>query len=302
MAETPKTGNPFFDTWMEASRRFLEPSGGQGDPTAAMAGGAEMSEAVARAEETWKLCQRQAGDWVKASSHWLQGRKSEAAEGIADETLKRMLDPTRFLYAGTDEINQAIQRLVEGPEFADIGTIERQMLKATREWMALRGASAAYRAVTASAWSRAFQSFTQEVAKEPKLMQAGFRPVLDRWLAVANDELIRTQRTEGFLNAQRELLAAGVDYRLKERELVEVWCETHSMPTRTEVDDLHRTVHALRTQVRALTARLAAAEAKPAAETPEPAPEKPAPEKPAVRRRTAAPRRRTGKTSRGAER
>jgi hypothetical protein len=77
--------------------------------------------------------------------------------------------------------------------------------------------------------------------------------MLDHWLAVANEELTRTQRTDEFLDAQRKLLRAGVDYRLKERELVEIWCETHSIPTRTEVDDLHRTVHELRRQVRALT-------------------------------------------------
>ena len=84
-----------------------------------------------------------------------------------------MMDPTRFLYAGTDEINQAIQRLVEGPEFADIGTIERQVLKATREWMALREASAAYRGVTSAAWSRAFQTFSTETAKDPAPAPAG---------------------------------------------------------------------------------------------------------------------------------
>ena len=178
-----------------------------------------------------------------------------------------MMDPTRFLFAGTDEINQAIQRLVEGPEFADIGTIERQVLKATREWMALREASAAYRGVTSAAWSRAFQTFSAETAKNPGLLQQGFRAVLDRWLVIANDELIRTQRTDGFLKAQRELLSAGVTYRLKERELVEVWCETHSIPTRTEVDDLHRTVHDLRRQVRDLSARLARPSAQPARAT-----------------------------------
>ena len=202
---------------------------------------------MTRTEENWQLCQRQAADWVKASSRWLTSDASTGkADGIAEETLRRMLDPTRFLFAGTDEINQAIQRLVEGPEFADIGTIERQLLKATGEWLALREASAAYRGVTAGAWSRAFQTFSKETAKDPSLLQQGFRAVLDRWLGIANDELIRTQRTDEFLKAQRELLAAGVAYRLKERELVEVWCETHSIPTRTEVDDLHRTVHELR--------------------------------------------------------
>jgi class III poly(R)-hydroxyalkanoic acid synthase PhaE subunit len=258
MGETTRTGNPFFDAWMDAGRRFMD----SGFAAAPGTNVGQLSELASRAEENWQLCQRQAADWAKASSRWLApGASESSAEGIAEETLRRMLDPTRFLYAGTDEINQAIQRLVEGPEFADIGTIERQMLKATREWMALREASAAYRAVTTAAWSRAFQTFSKEMAKDPALMRQGFRPVLDRWLAVANEELISTQRTEAFLKAQRELLAAGVAYRLKERELVEVWCETHSIPTRTEVDDLHRTVHELRRQVRELAARGARSEA-----------------------------------------
>lgn len=279
MIDAPRTGNPFFDAWTQASLQFLGSHRIEtGGPLAAALPSGAFGEAITRAEENWSLCQRQASDWIKASSQWF---KMERADGIAEETLKRMLDPTRFLFAGTDEINQAIQRLVEGPEFADIGTLERQVLKATREWMALREASAAYRTVTAAAWGRAFGTFSAEMAKDPGAMHQGFRPVLDRWLVVANEELIRTQRTEEFLKAQRALLAAGVAYRLKERELVEVWCETHSIPTRTEVDDLHRTVHALRTQVRTLSRQLAATNAGATASVaPKP--------KPAPRRRAAA--------------
>lgn len=250
---TTATGNPFLDAWMEAGRRFVESGSSAwpaGDPSS-------LTEFANNAEENWQLCQRQAADWVKALSRWLDTGGETESGGTADETLRRMLDPTRFLFAGTDAINQAIRRLVEGPEFADIGTLERQVLKATREWLTLREASSAYRAVTAGAWSRAFKTFTQEMAKSPNALAEGYRPVLDRWLAIANEELIRTQRTDEFLRAQRELLAAGVAYRLKERELVEIWCETHSIPTRTEVNDLHRTVHELRGQVRALRAELA---------------------------------------------
>lgn len=174
-----------------------------------------------------------------------------------------MLDPTQFFAAGTDEVNRAIQRLVEGPEFTDIGPLERQVLKATGEWIALRRASAAFKAVTAAAWARAFASFSRATTADPSLVTQGPRAVLDRWLKVANEELIRTQRTEPFLKAQRDLLTAGVDYRLKERALVELWCETHSIPTRTEIDDVHRTLHDLRAQIRDLKSRLAATEARP---------------------------------------
>lgn len=262
MVDFPRTGNPFFDSWMDASRRFLE--SGYGNPLEG-ATSPEVSLAIVRAEETWKLCQQQATDWISVSARWLvPADRQDGNQGVVEETLRRMFDPSRFLFAGSDEVNMAIQRLVEGPEFADIGTLERQVLKATREWMALREASATYRAITAAAWGRAFQTFTREAAREPALFRENVRTVIDRWLAIANEELIRTQRTEAFLEAQRALLAAGASYRQRERELVEVWCKSHSMPTRTEVDDLHRTVHELRGQVRTLMARLAEREKLPA--------------------------------------
>jgi len=265
MTERKGSGNPMLDAWLAGQQQLLaaqEPFIAKMREMArgAIAGG-DASEALTRAQSAWELCETQARDWVAAARHWF-GPAAEASEpeGIAAETLRRMLDPNRFLYAGTDEINHAIQRLVEGPEFADIGTLERQILKATKEWFALREASAAHRAVTAAAWSRAFETFSKEMLTRPPAMKDSARSVLDRWLAIANEELIRTQRTDAFLEAQRNLLRAGVDYRLKERELVELWCETHSMPTRTEVDDLHKTVHGLNRRVRDLEKRLAVAD------------------------------------------
>jgi polyhydroxyalkanoate synthase subunit PhaE len=265
VAESFKTGNPFLDAWSAALIQGTEAMASGG-------GGPAWTDAMRQAEASWTLCQQQADHWMKTVGRRLT---PGGADGVADETLRRMLDPTQFLAAGTDEVNRAIQRLVEGPEFTDIGTLERQVLKATGEWIALRQASAAFKAITAAAWTRAFATFSQETMADQSLMTRSPRAVLERWLKIANDELIRTQRTEEFLKAQRDLLSAGVDYRLKERALVELWCETHSIPTRTEVDDVHRTLHDMRAQIRDLKSRLAAAEERPPQKAP---------------RRTSAPR------------
>lgn len=262
MADRPTSGNPLLDAWMAAPARLLEAQAPFMDQVSALMGG-KTPETVSRAQENWDLCNRQLSDWLKSSRRWFGMSRDGVTEpeGVAEETLRRMMDPSRLLYAGSDEVNRAIQRLVEGPEFADIGTLERQLLKATKEWLALREASAAYRGVVAGAWTRAFETFSKDLLAKPPTTQDGARSVLDRWLATANDELIRTQRTDEFLTAQRRLLRAGVDYRLKERELVEVWCETHSIPTRTEIDDLHKTVHTLNRRVRALEKQLKASAA-----------------------------------------
>ncbi|MBT8426053.1 MAG: hypothetical protein KJO67_13835 [Silicimonas sp.] len=250
MSDDPSNVNPIFNAWVRAQAQMFEaqaPFWKQMSESMAPLGGEDLTVA---AEKFWTDARKRGEDWyarVAAQTGFTAG-----GEGIAQETLKRMMDPGQFLYAGSDEINQTIQKLVEGPEFADIGTLERQGLKATKEWLALREASAEYRMVTGKAWARAFDRYTKAMAKNPEQWKEGPNAVMRRWLDIANDELIATQRTDAFLNVQRKLLRAGVEYRIRERELVEVWCELHSIPTRTEIDDLHGYVHGMRREVRDL--------------------------------------------------
>jgi polyhydroxyalkanoate synthase subunit PhaE len=54
-------------------------------------------------------------------------------------------------------------------------------------------------------------------------------------------------------------------YRLEQRRLAEKVCEVYDLPTRSEVDELHRKLHDLQREVRRL--RRAAARAPEAKET-----------------------------------
>lgn len=259
MSNDPFSVHPLYNAWIKAQSQMFEAQAPLWKHMAETMSGTRTSELSALPEQLWSDAQRQGQEWV---AHFAErvGFPSDD-EGIAQETLKRMMDPGQFLFAGSDEINQTIQKLVEGPEFTDLATLENQRLKATREWIALREASTEYRAVTAKAWGRAFEQFSKDMADDPEIWTSGMRPIINRWLDIANKELISTQRTDAFLEAQRKLLRAGVDYRLREREMVEVWCETHSMPTRTEIDDLHSMVHQLRRDVRTLKKQLQAQQA-----------------------------------------
>ena len=248
MSDSTSNVDTIYTAWLKAQAQFLE---AQAPMWNMITGRADMGKTLVTAsEELWSEAQRQARDWVNVygASMGLAG----GADGIVQETLQRMLDPGQLMFVGSDEVTQAIQKLVEGPEFADLGAIKQQGLKTTQEWMALRDAKAAYRLVTAKAWGRAFQKFTEQMTENPSLWKAEMRQTLDRWLAVVNDELIKTQRTKEFLDAQSALLNAGVAYRLHERKTVEQWCEALSIPTRSELDELHQKVHELRREMRAL--------------------------------------------------
>ena len=258
MADDPFATTPFGKSWLDMQGRMAEVQQAfWNQMTGKAATGEDM---FAEAEKFWSEARSQTQGWIDRVS----------GKGVGNETLRRMMDPGQFMFAGSDEVNQTIQKLVEGPEFSDIGRLEREGLKTTREWASLRAASADYRIVTGKAWMRAFQTFSKELAEHPEHLKDSPSDLMRRWLDTANAELIATQRTKEFLDAQRTLLRAGIEYRLHARDMIEVWCETHSIPTRTEVDDLHRYVHALRREMRSLrqeVAALRAAGATPAGKT-----------------------------------
>ena len=56
--------------------------------------------------------------------------------------------------------------------------------------------------------------------------------------------------------SQRRLLEAFLSSRTRERELVELLANAFDLPTRTEIDDAHRSVHDLKREVRALRREL----------------------------------------------
>ncbi len=204
-----------------------------------------------------------ADPWAAArqvSEQWLQTVLPSAAsgdDGIVRATLRRMLDPGELMGAGGDDVSRTIQALVSGGTggAAEVG---RDVLQATAEWLALQAANGDYRLIVAQAWGRAFARFLQASGGETAAQGAADPAALKRWLEIADAEMIATQRSEAFLAAQRKLLRAASDYRLRERALHEAWCEARSIPTRSEIDELQATVQELKRELRRVRRAMAA--------------------------------------------
>jgi polyhydroxyalkanoate synthase subunit PhaE len=199
---------------------------------------------------------------------------------IAGETLGRFLDPMSLVLASGSQVGETIRKMTEGPRLADLGAVERRMGKVMQLWLQVQQAARAYEAVAAGAWQEASQRFAKEYQELSQVGKAPARPneALKLWLEIANRTLLETHRSEPFLHAQGELLRHGMNFLLAEREMVESMVEPAGLPTRTEIDEVHRSVQELKRRVRALEKASAAAEP-----TPRPAaPRRPAARKPAA--------------------
>jgi len=198
--------------------------------------------------------------WRNAIEKWMaMAPQGLAKAGNVDELLKVMFDPGQWSQAGLGPLDRAIEHLVEGPSYATLWTIDKKILRAQKLRAEWARDLAAWQLLMQGAWSEALKRFLHAVHAADGEPIRTWRELTDLWVDTANEALVETHRTPEFLEAQRRLTRSSTECRLAEREIAEAYCEIHHIPTRTEVDELQRTVYELRRDLRALTKSLKSA-------------------------------------------
>jgi polyhydroxyalkanoate synthase subunit PhaE len=179
------------------------------------------------------------------------------ADPLAAAMLTKIFDP-RGWFSATNEMDEVLGRMAEGPRLADLWNAERKFGAVFTAWVALRRRSLEHQTVMLDGWTRATGAFAKLLNDradrgEPPL--ASWRELLALWTDTANETLLELQRSEAFLKRQRDLLKASTDLRLAQREVAEFYSEMFGYPTRAELDDVHRTVTELRRELRAMKRR-----------------------------------------------
>jgi hypothetical protein len=103
-------------------------------------------------------------------------RNMQAGESpVVGELLGKIFDP-RGWFSGTDGMDQALQRMAEGPQLADMWDTERKMLTLFNAWTALRRRSLEHNTVTLEAWLQAAGKFAKDLNEK-----ADRKEVLGSW-------------------------------------------------------------------------------------------------------------------------
>ena len=169
-------------------------------------------------------------------------------------------------------------RLTQTPTFAHLWDLDQKFAGVTAAWSRLHLSDLAYRALVARASTTAQQRLLKRSAKQrahtapPPKGSPGvdWRAGLDEGLSELNGALLELMRSDEYLEAQRQLLSAGMDVREQLRHVGEDMAELFQLPGRDEVDDLGRAVVELRRELRRVS------RAHDAASAPAPAPATPA--------------------------
>ena len=104
-------------------------------------------------------------------------------------------------------------------------------------------------------WTEASKRFfeTMSCDRYQRAPAPDWREAFAKWSEISNEELIRNQRTDGFLQAQKELLQAGLQLRSRQDDVAEAASAMFGLPTRKDFDDVTRQLTELASrEVRAL--------------------------------------------------
>ena len=187
----------------------------------------------------------------KAATRHLQS--GSAPSPVVTEMVGKMFDP-RLWFASNDNMDEALNRMAEGPRLADLWITERKIAAVFSAWVRLRERNLEHNRIMLEAWTRAAEVFTKTMKEKSDKDEAfeSWRDMMTAWVEIANKTLLETQRTEPYLVSQRELLKASTALRLAQQEVAEFYSEMFGYPTRAELDDVHKTVTELRRELRAL--------------------------------------------------
>ncbi len=216
-------------------------------PTDLSAGIADLASAGQSVMEMWSAATAMYGRLATTVP------AAAGGDTTVEATFRKMIDPRSWM-AGTGEIDDVLGHMAEGPRFADLWEVERRYARVLQAWMNVPRRGLEHSAVVLEAWLQAGRRFTEEMAGRAGtgVPTPDPKATLALWTETANRQLLETQRSETFLQTQAAMIRASTELRLAQQELVEHFGRQFGFPTRTELDDVHRTVTELRREMRAM--------------------------------------------------
>jgi polyhydroxyalkanoate synthase subunit PhaE len=184
------------------------------------------------------------------------------SSSMAPFMLARLLEHPGGFAVG-NEMSEVIEKLAQGPRLADVWDIDRKMALVFGAWIEMRQKLASYSAVAAAPWTQASKRFLEAMSAATASENSSppnWREAFAKWSEISNEELIRNQRGEGFLHAQKELLQSGLKLRSRQDEVAEAASAMFGMPGRKDFDEVTRQLTELRREVRALSHKVHAQE------------------------------------------
>ncbi|TFH49961.1 MAG: hypothetical protein E4H01_03235 [Lysobacterales bacterium] len=211
------------DPWIEAQQEFLRQAA-DGMPAAIRRIREFSDDYLGITQELWKLVESHASEAPGASSQAL-GQGLDQLRNALKEKFERLYVPAF------------------GPLHTQQQVTERLMATTLRWQRAATRVSELLSMVATDAVEKLIAALVGPDVSGPPV--TSLRQLHDLWVDCGERAFAVAAHGEDFAAAQAELLAAMVEMRFEQRRQIEEWARAFNLPTRAEIDAIHRRLHEL---------------------------------------------------------
>ena len=113
-------------------------------------------------------------------------------------------------------------------------------------------------------WAKAFDELMRELAASEGKSRTiqNWRQFLQVWSSLFDRVFAETFRSQDTVEIQGKFLNAALTYRLHQQQLMEVFLKMNDLPTRSEVDEVHRSIYEMRKEIKSLKKAVAESQGK----------------------------------------
>ncbi len=144
--------------------------------------------------------------------------------------------------------------ILQSPNFGYAREFNNKLLKSFDAWINFSKASFDYQIVLLNVWLKASEELMWELASSQEKGETlqNWQQFLQVWSSIFDRVFAQTFRSEDALEVQGNFLNSAMTYRLYQQQLIEVFLKMYDLPTRSEVDEIHRSIYELRKEIKSL--------------------------------------------------
>jgi class III poly(R)-hydroxyalkanoic acid synthase PhaE subunit len=154
---------------------------------------------------------------------------------------------------------KTLSSVLQSPSLGYSREFNNKLLKSFDAWINFSKASFDYQVLLLDVWLKASEELMRELASSEEKGETiqNWQQFLQVWSSVFDRVFAQTFRSQDTLEVQGNFLNSAMTYRLYQQQLMEVFLKMYDLPTRSEVDEVHRSIYELRKEVKSLKKALA---------------------------------------------
>lgn len=189
----------------------------------------------------------------KLAQLWAESlqQSRESGSGVVDGYAGALIELNNLYW---NIYEKTFGSVVQSPNLGYAREFNNKLLKGFDAWINFSKASLDYQIVLLDVWLKASEELMRELAStdEKGEMVQNWQQLLQVWSSVFDRVFAQTFRSEDAVEVQGNFLNSALTYRLYQQQLIEVFLKMYGLPTRSEVDEIHRSIYELRKQIKSL--------------------------------------------------